>query len=348
MITILNKTTARENMMALFPELDGARRGVVDARQLREANPEATDAMLVQMAVSGNTLNPTSAALWGTVAANAIDAATKRYVDLKKFAYAAAPSMPLPLGVLAPIHVPVIDSAGDVLTDTTDWDKTALNQKYVTVLGHRKSRPAALDSYDLAQGERVEQKIAACVESVVAGCWAALGAAVAGALPTTQNATTAATKAQAGIFKVDSSAWGPEVVAKQLSTLYGDYGQPDVLALSPSLYGSIVPTTALSLNPETAGVYGIGSIGQGAGLAACAADGAGKGFVCRRGAIAVGTMLPDLSDFTGIATRYLGEVGGIPLLLKVWSSDGTETLRFSVETVFGATVAAPQFLTVLV
>lgn len=351
MINILNQSSARDNALSLFPELGGAQRSEVTVKQLRADHPDATDKMLVQMAVAGNTLNPTNATLWSTISDKYVDASRKRYVDLHRFAYAQAPSVPLPEGVAAPVYVPVIESAGPCLTDATNWDQTALNQKYVPVTTHRKSRPYALDSYDLASGERIEQKIGAAIESVVAGCWADIAAAIKAALPASVAATTAATSTNAGVFVTDSNTWGPDVVAKQLSTLYGDFDQPDVLALSPTLYGGIVPTNALSLNPETEGVYGIRHIAQGAGMAAMAANestNVGKGFVCRGNALGVATMLPHLSDFTGIATRYLGEHNGIPLLLKLWDSKGTETLRFSVETRFGVSVLAPQFLTVLV
>lgn len=355
MINILNQTSARDNALSLFPELGGAQRAEISVKQLRADNPEASDKMLVQMAVSGNTLNPTSATLWSTISDKFVDASRKRYVDLHRFSYAQAPSVPLPEGVAAPVYVPVIESAGACLTDATNWDQTALSQKYVPVTTHRKSRPYALDSYDLASGERIEQKIGAAIESVVAGCWADIAAAIKATLPASLATTTAATSQNAGVYVTNANTWGPEVVAKELSTLYGDYDQPDVLALSPTLYGGIVPTNALSLNPETEGVYGIRHIFQGAGMAAMAATtsnqvttNVGKGFVCRGNALGVGTMLPHLSDFTGIATRYLGEHNGIPLLLKLWDSKGTETLRFSVETRFGVAVLAPKFLTVLV
>lgn len=355
MINILNQTSARDNALSLFPELGGAQRSEITVNQLRADNPDANDKMLVQMAVSGNTLNPTSATLWSTISDKFVDASRKRYVDLHRFAYAQAPAVPLPEGVAAPVYVPVIESAGTCLTNTTNWDQTALSQKYVPVTTNRLSRPYALDSYDLASGERIEQKIGAAIESVVAGCWAAIAAAIKAKLPASLAATAAATSTNAGVYVTNANTWGPEVVAKDLSTLYGDYGQPDVLALSPTLYGGIVPTNALSLNPETEGVYGIRHIAQGAGMAAMASTtsnqvttNVGKGFVCRGNALGVATMLPHLSDFTGIATRYLGEHNGIPLLLKLWDSKGTETLRFSVETRFGVAVLAPQFLTVLV
>lgn len=351
MINILSQSSARDNALSLFPELGGAQRSVVDVKQLRADHPEASDKMLAQMAVAGNTLNPTNATLWSTISDKFVDASRKRYVDLRRFAYAQAPSVPLPEGVAAPVYVPVVESAGPCLTDATNWDQTALNQKYVPVTTHRKSRPYALDSYDLASGERIEQKLGAAIESVVAGCWADIATAIKAALPASVASTTAATSTNAGVFVTSADTWGPDVVAKQLSTLFGDYAQPDVLALSPFLYGGIVPTNALSLNPETEGVYGIRHIAQGAGMAAMAANestNVGKGFVCRGNALGVATMLPHLSDFTGIATRYLGEHNGIPLLLKLWDSRGTETLRFSVETRFGVAVLAPQFLTVLV
>lgn len=348
MITILNKTSVRDNMLALFPELGGAQRTEMNVRALREAHPDVSDKVLAQMAVSGNTLNPTSATLWATISDTAVDAVSKKYVDMKRFAYAQAPSVSLPAGVNATVHVPVTTGAGEALVNTTNWDVTALQQKYVPVSADRISRPAAVDTYDLASGERIETKIAACVESVVAGCWAKLAAKVAAVLPTTLTATTAATTDKAGVFVTEDSTWGPEVVAKKLSTLYGDFGQPDVLALSPSLYGAVVPTNALSLDPTQEGVYGIGHLAQGAGMAAMATGGKGKGVCALSRGIGVGTMLPNLDDFTAIATRYLGEVHGIPVLLKVWSSPGSETLRVSAETYFGAAVLAPQFVTVLV
>lgn len=348
MINILNQSSARDNALSFFPELGGAQRSAVSVKQLRADHPEVSDKVLAQMAVAGNTLNPTSATLWSTISDRYVDAARKRYVDLRRFAYAQAPSVPLPTGVRAPINVPVIESAGPALVNTTDWDQTAISQSYATILADRISRPFALDSYDLASGERVEQKIGAAIESVVAGCWAKLATAVQSTLPSSIAATTAATSENAGVFVTDSDTWGPDTVAKEISTLFGDFAQPDVLALSPTLYGGIVPTNALSLNPETEGVYGIRHIAQGAGMPGMATGNAGKGFACRGNAIGVATMLPYLDDFTGVATRYLGEHSGIPMLLKLWDSRGTETLRFSVETIFGAKVLAPQFLTVLV
>lgn len=340
--------SARENALALFPELEGARRTEVSVKQLAEQHPGVSEKVLTQMAVSGNTLNPTSATLWSAVSDKVVDAVSKKYVDMRRFAYAQAPSVAMPAGVSATVHVPVLKGAGDALVNTTNWDVTALQQEYVPVKADRLSRPAAIDTYDMASGEKLEAKLAACVESVVAGAWKQLGAAVAAKLPESLTATAAATDTAAGVFKVDAASWGPEVIAKQLSTLYGEYGQPDVLALSPSLYGSVVPTNALSLNPDTEGVYGIGHIAMGAGLGACAKAGAAKGVCAMQRGIGIGTMLPVLDDITAIATRYLGEVHGIPVLLKVWSSPGTETLRISAETYFGAAVLAPKFVTVLV
>ncbi|MBQ9830560.1 MAG: hypothetical protein IJO38_09475 [Akkermansia sp.] len=348
MINILNVNSPRENAMAFFPELDGARRSEVDMKQLATQHADVSDKVRVQMAVSGNTLNPTNATLWASVADSVVDAVSKKYVDMRRFAYAQASSVALPAGVSATVHVPVLTGAGEALVNTTNWDVSALTQNYVPVKADRLSRPAAIDSYDMANGEKLEQKLAACVEAVVAGCWKKMGAAVAASLPENITATTAATATKAGVYKVAADTWGPETVAKELSVLYGDFGQPDVLALSPTLYGSLVPTNALSLNPATAGVYGIGHIAMGAGLGACATGGAAKGVCALQRGLGVGTMLPQLDDFTVIATRYLGEVHGIPILLKVWSSPGTETLRISAETYFGAAVLAPQFVTVLV
>lgn len=349
MINILNRASANDVKMAFFPELSGAQRNTsMSMAEIKAAHPGLTDEAYIQMAISGNTLNPTSATLWASISKNYVDAASKRYADLEKFTYAQEPGMTLPQGVHGTINVKVLNSVGSALTAPTNWNQTAISQKYVPISVTRKSRPAGLDSYDLASGERIETTIAALCDAVVAGCWADLAAKVAAKLPSAINATAAATATNAGVFVTSSSTWGPEVIAKQISILYGDYAQPDVLALSPSLYGGIVPTNGLSLNPEVEGVYGIRHITQGAGMTALATGNAGKGLVCRRDAIGVATALPVLDDFNVIATRYLGKIAGVPILLKTWVNPGSEQIFVSAETIFGAEVLAPQFLTVLV
>lgn len=349
MFNILNRTSANDVKMAYFPELFGAKRNTATTMaEIQAANPGLSDAACVQMAISGNTLNPTSATLWASISKNYVDAVSKRYADLAKFTYAQEPAMPLPQGVHGTINVKVLNSVGSALTDTTNWNQTAISQKYVPITVARKSRPAGLDSYDLANGERIETTIAALVDAVIAGCWATVAAKVAATLPKTLTATAAATATNAGVFVTNSSTWGPEVIAKQISTLYGDFAQPDVLALNPTLYGSVVPTNGLSLNPETEGVYGVRHIVQGAGMAAMATGNVGKGIAARRNAIGIATSLPVLDEFNVIATRYLGTIAGVPILLKTWVNPGSEQIFVSAETIFGAEVLAPQFLTVLV
>ena len=49
MITILNKTSVRDNMLALFPELGGAQRTEMTVRALREAHPDVSDKVLALM-----------------------------------------------------------------------------------------------------------------------------------------------------------------------------------------------------------------------------------------------------------------------------------------------------------
>ncbi len=340
-MNILVKNSPREIAMAHFPELFGVK-AEMNAEDDASLNPNAR----VQVNLSGNSLNAAGATLWSTVAGSAVDAASKKYFDLTRFSHATVPAVQLPPGVQPVINVPVVLGAGEAKENLTDWATSALSQKYVPVAATRVSTPFGLSTYDIADGENLNKFLAAAVESTMAKVTAIWTAAVAATVPD-DAATTAPTAEAVGKFVTDASTWGPEVIAKEVSKVFGDYGAPDCLVLSPDLYAAVIPTNALSLNPSVTGTYGIGTMGMSAGLAAVG-KGAGKGVAVRAGGLGVVNTVPDLAGLDGVAVRDLGTVNGVHMLLKTTVDPLRETFYCSVETYFGAKVLNPQAVSVLV
>jgi hypothetical protein len=321
---------------AMYPELFGATaRGGADVQGMSEA-------VALQMSMSGNTLNPQAAELWSVVAENYEAAFAKKYADLGVFSHNVENSFNLPANVRPTIHVEVIETAGEALTNTTDWEQTAVENNYVEVKADRISRPYALNSYDLASGERWNGKREAAIASVLGAVYGKLADAVKALAPT---AAAAPTKSKVGLLTVGE--FGPDYVAETVSTVFGDYGQPDALLLSPTLWGAVVPTNALSLNPETEGVYGIGKLAMSAGLAGLTADGKGLGLAAMKSGIAFGAGVPVIDSQLGCAVRSLGTICGVPMVLKVWGKPGSETIYESVETYAGFTVVNARKVAVL-
>lgn len=336
--------TAQAAAETLFPELF-----CQSPSQNVDMSADVSEGAKIQMAVSGNSLNPTSAELWATVSQNYVDAARKKYYDLTRFTYQQQPAISAPRGVQPEIFVPVVSSAGAAAVNTTNWETTALAQKYVGIKASLISTSFAIDIYDLARGEVIDRFLGAAIESTVSKCFALLGGKVAAVLPASLTATAAPTATAAGVIVTDSSTWGPEVVTKQVSKVFGDFGKPDSLVLNANLIAPIIPTNALSLDFEREGTYGIRHIGESAGLESFATGSAGQGMVCRHNALGVVNSVPYLDALAQrIAVRDLGTHNGIHLIMTSWIKPGSRQIWCSVETYFGAEVLAPQFLSVLV
>ena len=322
----------------LYPELFGA-----PARSGGSSANMSAGAQL-QMSMSGNTLNPDAAELWSVVAENYEAAFAKKYADLSLFSHNVENTFNLPDGVRPTIHVEVIEGAGEALVNATDWEQSALKNHYVEVKADRVSRPFELNSYDLAAGERWNGKREAAIATVLAGVYAKLCAAVAALKPDAAGAPTAG---KVGMQTVAADGFTPEYIAQNVSTVFGDYGQPDALILSPGLWGKVVPTNALSLNPETEGVYGVGKMAMSAGMGALTGDGKGLGLAALKSGIAFGAGVPAFDSKLGIAVRSLGTICGVPMVLKVWSKPGSEAIYESVETYAGFTVVNPAKVSIL-
>lgn len=209
------------------------------------------------------------------------------------------------------VQVEVINSVGDALVDTTSWDGTAVNTKYVDVKLHRISRPFSLSYVDLMHGERVEGKVLAAAEVVAQGVVAQLAAAIA------------------DIDAETISDFGPEAAAKMSGEF--EHAPAHALIASPAQYAKLIPTSTLGLNPDVEGVYGYDVIRKGTGL--------GDVLSLTKGAVAGAICTPAVlrNHGQGLDVRVIGSVAGFPLVLKS-KYDWNETLKCSVECMAGFAV----------
>lgn len=311
---------------------------------------KAFEATMASQVVDNNNLGQSTTSLWSIISPEAIDAVSKKYFDLGRTTHVVEGFIPSAPGVRPTVHVEVITGAGGALKNATDWNQSNLANKYVPVTLDRFSCPFGLSSYDIMHGEQIRTKIGAAIETVVAAVVNAYFATALAAAPTASGAA-APSAANAGRFVVDASTFGPEVVAGQLSAIFGGYGPVDDLVLDPTLWAKLVPTNALGLGTEP-GTYGIEYLHRSAGLNMAANNGLSAttgllGLAVRRNGIVAGFGVPSYDETQGIAVQSLGSVAGIPLLLKTWTERGKEIIYNSVETMAGFTVANPLSISVL-
>ena len=308
------------------------------------------EARMAAQVVDNNNLGQSDASLWSIISPEAIDATAKKYFDLGRTTHVVEGYIPSAPGVRPTVHVEVVTSAGGAIKNATDWDQSNLVNKYVPVTLDRYSCPFGLSSYDIMHGETIKSKVGAAIESVVAAVVNAYFTTAAAAAPTASGAA-APTATNAGRFLADASTFGPEVVAQQVSAIFGGYGPVDDLILDPSLWAKLVPTNALGLGTEP-GTYGVEYMHRTAGLNMAANNGLTAttgllGLAVRRNGIVAGFGVPSYDETQGIAVRALGTVAGIPLVLKSWTDRGKEIIYNSVETMAGFAVANPLSISVL-
>lgn len=300
-------------------------------------------ATMASQVVGSNNLGGSNAPLWEIISPEAIDATAKKYFDLSRTTHVVEGYIPAAPGVRPVVNVEVITSAGGAIKNATNWNLSSMDNKYVQVTMDRYSCPFGLSSYDIMNGERLQTKIGAAIESVVArvvnSFFGALSTVLSGPPSTTAKPTSTS-----GAFLQIPSNFGPEYVAGNLSAIFGGFGPIDDLILDPVLWAKLVPTNALGLGTEP-GTYGVEYFHRTAGLNMGVPGWASTqdvyGFALRKNAVASAFGLPYYDDLTGIATQDLGRVAGIPLLLKTWTDKSSEVLYSSVETLAGFSVANP-------
>lgn len=274
--------------------------------------PEMTNAD-----AQGNTI--ASGELWKGVADKSTDTITSILAPVKNFILDVQPDLQVRNpNALPVVQVEVISSMGGALIDNDNWDKSAITNKYVDVKMHRISRPFMLTAYGLMRGERVETKVAAAMKEVAVGVLGQFYLTLKDTRNETQNLTT----------------FSPEVCAT-ISGCFGEKDEVDTLILNPANYAKIVPTNALALNPEAQGTYGIGHIYKSSNLGRAFAD----IIALTKDAVAGAVATPEIvKAYNGQGMQYLGEVGGIPMvLISSWDYD-KQAIKCSVETMAGFTL----------
>lgn len=267
----------------------------------------------------GNTFRATE--LWKGVADKSTDTIASIVAPIKNFILDVQPDLQVRNPNACPVvQVEVISTMGGAIVDGDDWAKSAIESTYVPVTLHRISRPFMLTSYDLMRGERVETKVAAAMKEVAQGV-------------------------NMQFMKAISKVSGSELLTKfdpetcaTISGVFGDNAEVDTLLLDPANYAKIVPTNALALNPDAEGAYGIGHIYKAAGMTAHA----GAPIVAlTKDAIAGAVATPEVvTTYGGQGMQYLGEVGGIPMvLISSWDYD-KQCIKCSVETMAGFAITA--------
>lgn len=223
------------------------------------------------------------------------------------------------------VQVEVIESMGDAMIDGQNWDTTNIKNKYVDVKLHRVSRPFKLTAYDIMKGERIESKVKAAMEAVAQGVCGLMFSAIAASSPDSH---------------LDSpSQFGPEkAVEIQAQTPNG----ADRLILNPVAYSKLVPTNGLGLDPSVSGVYGYEHIYKcDASLLGKSSTDTGEHFAValENGSIAGAVATPEiLLTNNGQGAQFLGEVGGVPMILISSFDYDTQTVKCSVETLAGFAV----------
>lgn len=274
--------------------------------------PEMTNAN-----AQGNTI--ASGELWKGVADKSTDTIASVVAPIKNFILDVQPDLQVRNpNALPVVQVEVISSMGGALVDNDSWDKSAITNKYVDVKLHRISRPFMLTAYDLMRGERVETKVAAAMKEVAQG--------VVGQFMSAVNKPDGTSETL--------SKFDPETCAT-ISGAFGEQAEVDTLLIDPANYAKIVPTNALALNPEAQGTYGIGHIYKSSQMAKANAN----AIALTKDGVAGAVATPEIVQaYSGQGMQYLGEVGGIPMvLISSWDYD-KQAVKCSVETMAGFTV----------
>ena len=260
----------------------------------------------------GNTF-ANSGELWKGVADKATDTINSILAPVKDFILDVQPDLQMRNPDACPVvQVEVIKSMGGALVDATNWDQSGIENKYVDVKLHRISRPFTLTSYDLMRGERVESKVKAAMKEVAQGVVGQFMYAISN----TMGAPTAIAE------------FNPEVCAT-ISGCFGDNAEVDTLLLSPTNYAKIIPTSALSLNPDAEGAYGIRKIYK-------TSQNAAPILALTKDAVAGAVATPEVVlNHQGQGMQYLGEVAGIPMVLISTWDYGKQAIKCSVETMAG-------------
>ncbi|MEG0587826.1 MAG: hypothetical protein RR506_07970 [Akkermansia sp.] len=224
----------------------------------------------------------------------------------------------------ATVNVELVESMGSVLKDTTEWNKSSMKLGVKSVHLTRYSMPFGLTEAQRRNGTQLRNKVSAAAKVLARGIWSDLIAAMKAGAPGTANIGP-------------SSKFEASMATRNIWPLVG--GDPKALVLGREYYASLIPTNALSLE-LTSGAYGFGGgVYYAEGVSGLVDTNKGAGFVATPSAMAIAAALPVIDTELNIATEVLElPTLGLSFLLKRWGDANTETVFYSPEIMFGATL----------
>lgn len=237
------------------------------------------------------------------------------------------------------IQVELNTSAGDVLSNPTNFEVTAAADTNVAVVMNHLSRPVGLSVQDLNQGRRLRTKATKALEAIANAVQDACFALV-----TTTNYTGT---------PVDVA--GPTAVNHAtLKALWGKIsnGREKNAVMTGEAFSQFIPEKLDDYNPATSrtNIRGFDNFHYSNRFAA-AGEGV-IGFSCDPSAMAVAAMLPadpgDAKNRDYIASEVVAiDPLGISIEFNVWFSRATRGHWLSYDVVFGAAVGDPSALFIL-
>lgn len=311
------KSIAKKNMAGLFPESYAALYpNEAAAMKAEQQEPSAVP-------TSGSeTINNTTAtaALWQTVWEGGwVDKTRKLMTDLRPLFTDVSSGFDVSNPVAMPVvKINVVNSVGSALVDTADWETSAVNENWVNCQSHRISVPFSLTMRELTYGTTIRSKVAAAINTAVQEVLNQFYAAISAASVPVQA----------------KPAMSLELAA-DISSIFGDKGETDVLLLDATSRAKLTALYRYSLDPNADGVLDIGRIRKVTML-----NTGWNGLALSTGGVCGMIAEPDLSPLAGtdVIRISMGEDYGISFVLKTWVKPGQERLWCSVETVCGFVV----------
>lgn len=311
------KTIAKKNMAGLFPESYAA----LYPNEAAAMKAEQAERSEVPTSSSETVNNTTAtAALWQTVWEGGwVDKTRKLMTDLRPLFTDVSSGFDVSNPVAMPVvKINVVNSVGSAMVDTADWETSAVNENWVNCQSHRISVPFSLTMRELTYGTTIRSKVAAAINTAVQEVLNQFYAAI----------TAASVPVQA------KPAMSLELAA-DISSIFGDKGETDVLLLDATSRAKLTALYRYSLDPNADGVLDIGRIRKVTML-----NTGWNGLALSTGGVCGMIAEPDLSPLAGtdVIRISMGEDYGISFVLKTWVKPGQERLWCSVETVCGFVV----------
>ena len=305
------KSIAKKNMAGLFPESYAA----LYPNEAAAMKAEQADRTEVPTS-SSETINNTTAtaALWQTVWEGGwVDKTRKLMTDLRPLFTDVSSGFDVSNPVAMPVvKINVVNSVGSAMVDTADWETSAVNENWVNCQSHRISVPFSLTLRELTYGTTIRSKVAAAINTAVQEVLNQFYAAISAASVPVQA----------------KPAMSLELAA-EISSIFGDKGETDVLLLDATSRAKLTALYRYSLDPNADGVLDIGRIRKVTML-----NTGWNGLALSTGGVCGMIAEPDLSPLAGtdVIRISMGEDYGISFVLKTWVKPGQERLWCSVET----------------